>query len=146
MSVVRFSRLVAPIMKENKFGRIINITSIIAKSPSAGMGLSASLRAGVLGFAKTLALETARDGITVNSLCPGAVETDRFRRLMELDAADEKTPLAAMREKVRQGIPTGFIADPADFAQAILFLASPEARYITGTALSVDGGEYRGLM
>jgi NAD(P)-dependent dehydrogenase (short-subunit alcohol dehydrogenase family) len=65
---------------------------------------------------------------------------------MELDAADEKTPLAAMREKVRQGIPTGFIADPADFAQAILFLASPEARYITGTALSVDGGEYRGLM
>ena len=146
MSTVRFSTAVLPKMKENAWGRIINITSILAKAPGAGMGLSNSLRAGVLGFAKTLSREVAEYGITVNSLCPGAVETERFNRLAELDAKEEGKTVEEVKLECKEGIPVKFIAQPTDFANCALFFASKESAYVTGTVLQVDGGEYKGII
>lgn len=146
MSTVRFSTAVLPKMKEKNWGRIINITSILAKSPGNGMGLSNTVRAGVLGFAKTLSREVAEYGITVNSLCPGAVETERFNRLAALDAEEEGKTIEEIKEQTKQGIPVQFVASPKDFAYSALYYASQEARYITGTVLQVDGGEYKGII
>ena len=146
LSVVRMTRLSVPIMRQNKFGRIINITSILAKSPSEGMGLSNAIRAAILGFSKTLSREVAKDGITVNSLCPGAIATSRLENLIKLDAKEEKISPEKMRNRMESGIPSGFIATPDDFANAVLFLASPESRYVNGTVIQIDGGEYKGLI
>jgi 3-oxoacyl-[acyl-carrier protein] reductase len=146
LSAVRFTRWALPSMKANKWGRIINITSILAKSPSEGMALSNSMRAAVLGFAKTLSREAGPFGVTVNSLCPGATQTERFNRLLAGDAKDENISVEAMAEKVRASLPTRFIGQPKDFANMVLFLASEEARYVNGTTIQIDGGEYKGLV
>ncbi len=146
LSAVRFTRHALPSMRTNKWGRIINITSILAKGPSEGMGLSNSMRAAVLGFAKTLSREAGPHGITVNSLCPGATQTERFNRLLAGDAEDEGLSIEEMSEKVRKNLPARFIGQPDDFANVVLFLASEEARYVNGTVIQVDGGEYKGLI
>lgn len=146
MSTIRLSTRVYTHMKKNKWGRIVNITSIAAKSPLDRMALSNTVRAGVLGFAKTLSREGAPFGVNVNTLCPGAVATDRHQSLLELDAKEEGIPVAELKARAEKAIPVGFVATPKDFAQMALFLASEESRYITGTVIQVDGGEYRGLL
>ncbi|MBU1864510.1 MAG: SDR family oxidoreductase [Candidatus Omnitrophica bacterium] len=146
MSTIRFSSLVVPHMKKKKWGRIINIVSIAAKAPIKGMGLSNTVRAAVLGFAKTLSQEVSQYGITVNSLCPGAIATERFERLIAIDAKEAGKSVKEIKKEIASSIPVKFIAEPNDFAQLVLFLASPEARYINGAVISVDGGEYKGLI
>lgn len=145
LSAVRFVRHALPGMKANKWGRVINITSLLAKGPNEGMALSNSMRAAVLGYAKTLSREAGPFGITVNSLCPGATQTERFNRLLAGDAQDEGLSIEAMAEKVRNNLPSRFIGQPKDFANMVLFLASEEARYVSGTVIQVDGGEFKGL-
>jgi len=127
-------------------GRIINITSISAKQPIAGLMLSNALRPAVTGFSKTLANELARDGILVNCVAPGYTRTGRVIELAEATAAREGVPVEAVEKRTVQNIPLGRMAEPSEFSDLVVFLASDRARYITGTTIPVDGGYLRGLL
>jgi 3-oxoacyl-[acyl-carrier protein] reductase len=123
-----------PAMRDQRWGRVVAITSIAVRQPIPKLILSNTARAGLTGFLKTLAREVAGDGVTVNSLLPGLHATERVAQLYAVDG----DPAA--------GIPAGVIGDPADFAQFAAFLCSEQARYVTGTATTVDGGAYAALL
>ena len=146
MSTVNLTRAVLPGMKERRWGRILNVTSIAAKQPVEGLMLSNSLRAGVIGFARTLANEVARFGITVNNLLPGYTRTDRVEQLArtagEKTGGDAKDAFA----KWEKEIPMGRLGEPREFAALAAFLASERASYITGSSIAVDGGWIRSLL
>jgi 3-oxoacyl-[acyl-carrier protein] reductase len=117
-----------PAMRAQRWGRVVAITSIAVRQPIPSLILSNTARAGVTGFLKTLAREIAPDGVTVNSLLPGLHKTERIAQLH----GGGGDPTA--------GIPAGMIGDPGDFGRIAAFLCSDSARYITGTALAIDGG------
>jgi 3-oxoacyl-[acyl-carrier protein] reductase len=144
-SVVGLTRAVLPGMKERRWGRILNVTSIAAKQPIEGLMLSNSLRAGVIGFARTLANEVAPFGVTVNNLLPGYTKTDRVQ---ELAAAAAKTPSNSsdIYSKWEREIPMGRLGEPREFAALAAFLASERASYITGSSIAADGGWIRSLL
>ena len=145
-SVVELTRAVLPSMKERRWGRIINVTSIAVKQPVDNLILSNSVRAAVTGFARTLANEVASFGITVNNVLPGYTETQRVVELAaRVATARGMTPEEARAEWERQ-IPMGRLGDPAEFAAMVTFLASARASYITGTSIPVDGGWIRSLL
>lgn len=120
--------VVTPMMRQ-RFGRIINIASLSAVLPPLGQTNYAAAKAGVVAFSQTLAKEVARSGITVNSLLPGFIETEALGE-MDADA----------RKQAQRGIPMRRFGKPAEVAAAVYFLASPDAAYITGSALKIDGG------
>ncbi len=140
MSVVRFSRAAAPVMKQRNWGRIINITSTIAKEPSALMVLSASSRAAVSAFSKAISIELAPFNITVNTVCPGGVQTGRMENLMKLAAEREHIPIDQVMQRSVASIPLGRFASPEEIADIVLFLASAKASYLTGVSLMADAG------
>ena len=144
-STIRFSSLVVPKMIECKWGRIVTITSTVAKEPSPAMILSATTRAGVTAFSKSLSGELAPLGITVNTVCPGGVLTDRLRGLLDARSKAEGIPFEDLLRSNEKLIPMGRYADPDELADYIIFLCSERGRYITGTALCVDGGLSKGL-
>jgi 3-oxoacyl-[acyl-carrier protein] reductase len=135
LSSIAMCKAAVPAMQERKWGRVVAITSSSVRQPSAGLILSNTARSGLTGFLKTLAREVAGDGITVNSLQPGFHDTDRIRALV----GDDPSGLAAT-------VPAGFIGDAGDFGVVAAFLCSEHARYLTGTAIPVDGGAYAGLL
>jgi 3-oxoacyl-[acyl-carrier protein] reductase len=139
-SAVGFTAAVLPGMRERRWGRILNITSIAAKQPVDGLMLSNSLRAAVTAFARTLANEVAADGVTVNNLMPGYTRTERVVELSEHRAATEKTTPEAVVGQWEKEIPMGRLAEPHEFAALAAFLASARASYITGQSIAVDGG------
>lgn len=141
-SVVGLTRLVLPGMKERRWGRILNVTSIAAKQPVDGLMLSNSLRAAVIGFARTLANEVAPFGVTVNNLLPGYTRTDRVEQLARASGAEPGTAFA----KWEKEIPMGRLGEPREFAALAAFLASERASYITGGSIAVDGGWIRSLL
>ena len=133
-------------MREAAWGRIINITSMAVKQPVDSLILSNSVRAAVTGFAKTLANEEARFGITVNNVMPGYTKTERLEQLAA-DAADRSGLL--MEEAYaswESQIPMGRVGSPTEFAALVTFLASERASYITGVSVPVDGGAIRSLL
>lgn len=134
LSVVAMCQGAVPAMREQKWGRVLAITSITVRQPIPMLILSNTARAGVTGFLKTLALEVAGDGVTVNSLQPGLHATER---LLSLYGGD---PAGAAAD-----IPAGVVGEPDDFGKVAAFLCSEPARFITGVGLPVDGGQYRGL-
>jgi 3-oxoacyl-[acyl-carrier protein] reductase len=145
-SAVELTRAVLPGMKERRWGRILNITSIAAKQPIEGLMLSNSLRAAVIGFARTLANEVAPFGVTVNNLLPGFTRTDRVQELARATggkAGASNTDIVARWEKE---IPMGRLGEPREFAALAAFLASERASYITGSSIAVDGGWIRSLL
>jgi len=146
MSVINLTSRVLPGMRERKWGRIINVTSIAVKQPIDGLMLSNSIRSAVTGFARTLANEVARDGITVNNILPGYTRTERVDQLAGAAAAREGTTSEAARAKWEAEIPMGRLGDPREFAALAAFLASERASYINGTSITVDGGWTRGLL
>lgn len=146
MSAVHLIRGVTPAMKEKGWGRIIAITSISVKQPIGTLLLSNMARAGLTGFLKTIATELAVDGITVNALLPGTHQTSRIDQLARHRADQENKPPEAVIREMMAANPTRTIGDPSDFGAAAAFLASVQARYITGQNLLVDGGNYRGLL
>jgi 3-oxoacyl-[acyl-carrier protein] reductase len=127
MSVVAMCKAAVPAMQQQGWGRIAAITSLSVRQPMAQLILSNTARAGATAFLKTLAREVAGDGITVNSVQPGLHLTGR------------------LREIYGDGLPDRPMGDPADFGQVVAFLCSEQARFVTGAALNVDGGDYAGL-
>jgi 3-oxoacyl-[acyl-carrier protein] reductase len=143
---VEFARLVLPGMKERRWGRILNVTSIAAKQPVENLMLSNSLRAAVTGWARTLANEVAASGVTVNNLLPGYTRTERIVELSEVIAKrDGITPAEAVARWERE-IPLGRLAEPREFAALAAFVASERASYITGQSIAVDGGWIKSLL
>jgi 3-oxoacyl-[acyl-carrier protein] reductase len=121
------------------------VTSIAAKQPVDGLMLSNSLRAGVIGFARTLANEVAADGITVNNVLPGYTRTERVVDLSAQMASAGSTTPAAIVERWEAEIPMGRLGEPSELAALTAFLASDQAAYLTGQSIAVDGGWIRGL-
>lgn len=146
MSAVHLIHGVTPAMKAKGWGRIIAITSISVKQPIDNLLLSNMARTGLTGFLKTIATELAPHGITVNALLPGIHKTSRINQLAAHRAAQEgKIPEEIIKEMMSAN-PSNTIGDPSDFGAGAAFLASRQARYITGQNLLVDGGDYRGLL
>lgn len=144
-SVVRFTRLVLPGMKERKWGRILNITSIASKQPVDNLMLSNSLRAAVTGFAKTLANEVAADGVTVNNILPGYTRTERLEELIEFIANKENISPDQVKARWHAEIPIRRLGEPKEFAALAAFLVSERASYMTGNSIAVDGGWTKSL-
>ena len=140
MSVVRTTREALPHLKRSGSGRIINVTSVAVKQPIDGLMLSNSARLGVVGLAKTLSRELAADGITVNNVCPGNIATERLISLIEQRSKELGITLEKSVSAEEGRIPMGFLGQPEDVANLVVFLASAQARYITGTTIQVDGG------
>lgn len=146
LSAVELARQVLPGMKERRWGRIINITSIAVKQPVENLLLSNSMRAGLTGFARTLANEVAADGITVNNVLPGYTRTERLEELAQMMAEKLGISPSEFRGKWEKEIPMGRLGEPREFAALVAFLASERASYITGTSIQVDGGWIRSLL
>ena len=145
-SAVELARNVLPGMKERRWGRILNITSIAVKQPVENLILSNSLRAAVTGFARTLANEVAPLGITVNNIMPGYTRTERIEELSRMMAEKEGISPAEFVARWEKEIPTRRLGEPHEFAALAAFLVSERASYITGTSIPVDGGWIRALI
>ena len=133
-------------MIERKFGRVVNITSHMVKSPAAVLGLSNGARAGLTGFIGGLSRDVAMHNVTMNNVLPGQFDTDRLRSNHERIAAAAGRDLEAYRASARKGIPAGRFGDPDEFGAMCAFLCSAKAGYITGQNLMLDGGQFPGLL
>ena len=145
-SAVGLTRAILPGMKERRWGRILNVTSIAVKQPIDGLMLSNSLRAAVTGFARTLASEVASYNITVNNIMPGYTRTDRVEQLARASSEKTGSSVADALAKWEHEIPMGRLGEPREFAALAAFLASERASYITGASIPVDGGWIRALL
>ncbi len=130
-SVFRLCRAVMRPMMKQRYGRIINITSVVGASGNAGQANDAAAKAGVAGMTRSLARELGSRGITVNCVAPGFIDTDMTKALSEAQTSD-----------LMAQIPVGRLGQTSDIAHAVTFLASPQAGYITGTELHVNGGMF----
>lgn len=131
LTALRASRRVAPGMQARRRGRIVNMSSDAAFVGDAGLADYASAKMGVIGFTRALARELAPHGVTVNAVCPGAIRTRAHEQIRP-----------EVLERIRAGTPAGFIGEPADVAALVAFLASDEARFITGQTILIDGGRW----
>lgn len=145
MSVVHFARETIPWMQKKKWGRLITLTSVSVKQPIPDLILSNAVRAGVVGLVKSLANEFGKDGITVNNVGPGYTATERLKQLAATRALAAGVKPEEMYEKWSADTPLKRIAQPEEVADAIVWLASERASYITGQTLLVDGGSYKGV-
>jgi len=141
LGVIALTDRVLPAMRLRGWGRIITNTSSGIVAPIPNLALSNALRLSLVGWSKTLAREVASDGITVNVVIPGRIDTGRVRQLDEARAGREGTTSAAVAAASAAAIPVGRYGDPEEYAAAVAFLASGQASFITGTTLRVDGGQ-----
>lgn len=146
MSAVRLCYAAVPVMREQRGGAILAMTSVSVKQPLPDLILSNSLRLGVIGLVKTLADELGPFGIRVNAICPGWTRTERVEQLLRDRALRNGTTPQEEAEKIAAAIPLRRMGTPDEFANAAAFLVSPAASYITGVSLLVDGGMYRGTL
>jgi 3-oxoacyl-[acyl-carrier protein] reductase len=145
LSTINLCYEVMPFMKKQRWGRIICMTSVSAKQPIDNLILSNTSRAGVLGFSKSLSNQLAASGITVNSVCPGYTRTERVDELARSFEESGKGTVKDFYSNIEKAIPTGRLGTPEELAQAVAFLASEGAGYMTGIALQVDGGYIKAL-
>lgn len=135
------TQAVIPAMQKKGYGRIVNISSMAGKTGEAFTSPYCASKFGVIGFTESVALEVGKDNITINAVCPGAVDTDLIK--LSISQSAERSGRSfdeELSEKFLKLIPLGRLAQPEDVAQAVAFLASDEAAYITGTTLNVSGG------
>ena len=146
MSTLRLIRVALPHLDARGGGSITTIVSTSVKQPIPHLILSNTVRAGVIGLAKSLALELAPKNIRVNNILPGTTLTDRVTSLGTIRAEAEGVSLDDILERDAAQIPMGRIGSPQEFANVVVFFASPAASYVTGTTVQVDGGNTRGLL
>jgi 3-oxoacyl-[acyl-carrier protein] reductase len=140
LTSAEFSNAVIAGMKERKWGRIVNIVSVSGKTPVANLAVSNSVRGAVINWAKTLSNEVAQFGITVNNVLPGYTRTSRLEQLNALAAERTGKNIKEIEDSIMNQIPMGRFGEPHEIAEAVAFFASPQASFITGTSLAVDGG------
>ena len=145
LSTVRLIRAALPHLRRAGAGRIVALQSTSIKQPIEGLLLSNGIRPGVQGLVRTLADEVAGDGITVNAVLPGRILTDRARAFLESRSKATGQPVEEVRRATEAAIPLGYRGQPDDVAAMVVFLCSQPARYVTGQAITVDGGITRGL-
>lgn len=139
-------RGVMPGMRERKFGRIVNITSAMVKSPYPEMGLSTAARAGLSAFSKSMSRLVAPDNVTLNNILPFRIDTDRQRFFSQRLADQEGIPFEEARNKIAQTVAAQRMGTPEEFADACAFLCSVQASFISGQNLQLDGASYQGLI
>ncbi|MBK8945879.1 MAG: SDR family oxidoreductase [Ignavibacteriae bacterium] len=139
-SAVRFTKLVLPKMKEKKWGRIINITSISVKQPIDNLLLSNAFRSAVTAFAKTLSNQVGQFNITINNVAPGLTLTRRLEELAKVRAKEANISKEEMLVKMSNDIPLKRLAKPEEIASSVIYLASEIGGYINGQTIVVDGG------
>lgn len=145
-STIRMVREALPLMREAGYGRIVIVGSLAVKQPLPNLMLSNAVRTAVIAWARTLADEVAPDGITVNAVLPGRLMTDRVQSLLEADASRAGRSVDEQRADVEASIPLRRIGEPRDLGDLVAYLCSERASYLTGCAIQVDGGLYRGLL
>ncbi len=133
-------------MRERKFGRIVNITSAMVKSPHPNMGLSTSARSALTAFSKGLSKEVAKDNVTINNLLPERFDTERQQQMAELAMALKNISYEEARAEMEASIAAGRLGQPSEFGDACAFLCSVQAGFISGQNLQLDGGSYGGLI
>ena len=131
-SCFNMSKCVIDNMREKGFGRIINISSVNGQAGQAGQTNYTATKAGIIGFTKSLALETANKGITVNCVAPGYIDTEMVQAV----------PQEILEKIIKNKIPIGRLGKPEEIAEAVLYLVKDESSFITGTTLNVNGGQY----
>ncbi len=146
MNVVRLSRLVIPGMQQRRWGRIIHLTSLVAKQPVDELTISSTIRAGLSGLTKTMANQVGPDGITVNALLTGHIMTDRQFHIADLRVIERGISYEEYFAGQAAEIPLRRIGEPREIGEVVAFLASERASYITGVSLQVDGGLIRSTM
>ena len=140
LSAVRLTRHVLPSMKRNKWGRIINISSVSAKQPIDNLILSNGVRMSVHGWAKTLSNQIASENILINNVCPGFTKTERVQDLVSNQAKDLNVSEDQVVNTISSSIPAKRVGKPEELADLVTFLASEKSSYITGQSIAVDGG------
>ncbi len=146
MNVVRLSRLAIPGMQQRQWGRIIHLTSLVAKQPVDELTISSTLRAGLSGLTKTMANQLGPDGITVNAILMGHILTDRQQHLADVRVKEQGITHEQYFERQAREIPLRRLGEPREVGEVAAFLASDRASYLTGVSLPVDGGIIRGTM
>ncbi len=146
MSTLRLSRAALPHLEARGGGSITNIVSISVKQPIPHLILSNTARTAVIGLAKSMATEFAGRNIRINNVCPGPTMTDRITSLAASRAETSGRTMEEVLAEDAQEIPMGRLGEPEEFANVVVFLASPAASYVTGVTIQVDGGSARGLM
>lgn len=146
LSSARLIRAFLPKMLKNGWGRIVAISSVSVFEPIEHLALSNTFRSGLAAFLKTLSREVAKNGITVNAVCPGYTKTERLLELSKAIAEKEKSKEDEVVKKWKESIPMNRLAEPEEIANTVLFLCSEKASYITGVSLPVDGGILKGTL
>ncbi len=145
MSTMRMTREAVPHMRKVGGGKVINITSYAVKEPIAGLVLSNAVRSAVIGWAKTLSRELARDNILFNNVCPGRIDTDRAQKLNQARADRLGRPVEEINKEMAAEVPLGRYGTAEETGDLIVFLGSDRASYITGTTIAIDGGLVRAI-
>ncbi len=146
LAPVLMIRAVLAGMKERRFGRIVNITSAMVKSPHVMMGLSTGARAGLTSVSKALSRDVAHANVTLNNLLPERIDTDRQKGMAALRAKAGGVSIEQAYDEMKQSIAAGRLGTPEEFGDACAFLCSAQAGFISGQNLQLDGGSYSGLI
>jgi 3-oxoacyl-[acyl-carrier protein] reductase len=146
LSAITMIKAAIPLMKENRWGRIVNITSVTVKQPEITLLMSNTMRLALVGFSKSISIELARDNILINNVAPGYTRTERLADLAG-DLANRKqvTPAEIFKEWELK-IPMGRLGKPSELADVIAFLSSERSSYVTGVTVQVDGGFVQGIL
>jgi 3-oxoacyl-[acyl-carrier protein] reductase len=146
LAPILFIRAQVPGMRKRRFGRIVNITSAMVKSPRPHMGLSTAARPGLTAFSKALVPEVAADNVTINNLLPERIDTGRQRFMTERMMKIDNLTFEEARAKITATVAANRFGSPEEFGDACAFLCSAQAGFISGQNLQLDGGSYKGLI